>query len=44
MLIILVLDKYLDDQKVEITFETGITNMHVDELLYFKDMASVTNS
>jgi len=36
--VILILDKYLDDSKVEITFEAGITNMHVDELLFFKDM------
>ncbi|MCG3252928.1 MAG: hypothetical protein KAX09_03700, partial [Candidatus Heimdallarchaeota archaeon] len=38
MEVILILDKYLDDPKVEITFEAGITNMHVDELLFFKDM------
>ncbi|TET30798.1 MAG: hypothetical protein E3J70_03695 [Candidatus Heimdallarchaeota archaeon] len=38
MKIILILDKYIEDQKVDITFEVGITNMHVDELLFFKDM------
>lgn len=38
MEVILILDKYLDDSKVEVTFEAGITNMHVDELLFFKDM------
>ncbi len=38
MLFILILDKYLDDSNVEITFEAGITNMQIDELLFFKDM------
>ncbi len=38
LIIILILDRYLDDHKVDITFETGITNMHIDELLFFKDM------
>ena len=38
MLTILILDKYLDDSKVEITFYNGLTRMHIKELLYFKDM------
>lgn len=38
VLTMLILDKYLDDSKVEITFFDGLTRMHIKELLYFKDM------
>jgi len=34
---IIILDKYLETSAVEITFATGLTKMHIDELLYFKD-------
>jgi len=34
---IIVLDKYLENPAIEITFANGLTRMHIDELLYFKD-------
>ena len=33
-----ILDNYLDDSKVEITFANGLTHIHIKELLFFKDM------
>ncbi len=33
-----ILDNYLDDSKVEITFFNGLTRIHIKELLFFKDM------
>ena len=38
VVVIQILDTYLDDSKVEITFTNGLTQMHIKELLYFKDM------
>ena len=38
MIPILILDKYIDDDKIQITFNNGLTNTHIDELLFFKDM------
>jgi len=35
---ILPLDQFLDDRRVEINFQAGLTSNHVDELLFFKDM------
>jgi len=34
---IIILDKYLDNSAIEITFANGLTRIHIDELLYFKD-------
>lgn len=34
---IIVLDKYIENSAIEITFTNGLTRMHIDELLYFKD-------
>jgi len=36
--IIIILDKYIEDSNVEITFSNGLTRMHIKELLFFKDM------
>ncbi|NHJ88003.1 MAG: hypothetical protein FK734_21240 [Asgard group archaeon] len=29
------MDKYLDDNRIEITFRDGLTRMHIDELMFF---------
>lgn len=33
-----ILDNYLDDAKVEVTFYNGLTRIHIKELLFFKGM------
>ena len=38
MIAIHVLDLYLENSRIEITFNSELTNIHIDELLYFKGM------
>jgi hypothetical protein len=38
LIIIYALDAYLDNSRVEIGFKPELTNKHIDEMLYFKDM------
>ncbi len=33
-----ILDNYLDDSRVEVTFYNGLTRIHIKELLFFKNM------